>query len=267
MARGADLFVVCKNCGSEVSPYVTECPYCGQRVRKRAPKIERGGAPRPETGRGRRTKAKRAGRLGRLRAGELPGVRIDQRPIVTIALVAGSFLAYLAAVAGAFDPLNAIVFGPLGSEWWRVLTAPFIHLSGGGTIFAGGAYQFATMVAVGVYGMQLERRHGHLVVLMIALLAGAGGMLVAAEIDGGFPIAAGSNGLALGLLCAWAMPALLAWRRGREWEGDLLGTAVIAAVLLLMPLAVDFASAVAGVTGAVVGLVVGFPLARVAARH
>ncbi|MBA2763964.1 MAG: zinc-ribbon domain-containing protein [Thermoleophilaceae bacterium] len=32
-----DLFVVCKNCGSEVSPYVTECPYCGQRVRKRAP--------------------------------------------------------------------------------------------------------------------------------------------------------------------------------------------------------------------------------------
>ena len=38
-----DLFVVCKNCGSEVSPYVTECPYCGQRVRKRAPKLERGG--------------------------------------------------------------------------------------------------------------------------------------------------------------------------------------------------------------------------------
>ena len=39
-----DLFVVCKNCGSEVSPYVTECPYCGQRVRKRAPEAgARGG--------------------------------------------------------------------------------------------------------------------------------------------------------------------------------------------------------------------------------
>ena len=35
-----DLFVVCKNCGSEVSPYVTECPYCGTRLRKRAPKID-----------------------------------------------------------------------------------------------------------------------------------------------------------------------------------------------------------------------------------
>jgi membrane associated rhomboid family serine protease len=186
---------------------------------------------------------------------------------VTIALVLASFLTYLAAAAGAFDPINAIIAGPLDGEWWRVLTAPFVHLgSGGSSVFAGGAYQFATMVAVGVFGSLLERRHGHLVVAVIALLAGAGGMFVASELDGSFPIAAGSNGLALGLLCAWAVPLLLAWRRGREWEGDLVGTAVIAVVLLLMPVAVDFASAVAGVTGAVVGLIVGFPLARVAAR-
>src|SRR6478736_2289004 len=38
-----DLFVICKNCSSEVSPYITECPYCGHRLRKRAPKIERSG--------------------------------------------------------------------------------------------------------------------------------------------------------------------------------------------------------------------------------
>ena len=44
-----DLFVVCKNCSAEVSPYVTECPYCGQRVRKRAPKIGPDGDP--QTGR------------------------------------------------------------------------------------------------------------------------------------------------------------------------------------------------------------------------
>ena len=42
-----DLFVVCRNCGSEVSPYVTECPYCGQRVRKRAPKLDRVGRREP----------------------------------------------------------------------------------------------------------------------------------------------------------------------------------------------------------------------------
>ena len=38
-----ELSVICKNCGSEVSPYVTECPYCGARLRKRAPKLERRG--------------------------------------------------------------------------------------------------------------------------------------------------------------------------------------------------------------------------------
>ena len=44
-----ELSVVCRSCGSEVSPYVTECPYCGTRLRKRAPKLERHGdelAPR-----------------------------------------------------------------------------------------------------------------------------------------------------------------------------------------------------------------------------
>ena len=38
-----ELSVVCKSCRSEVSPYVTECPYCGTRLRKRAPKLERVG--------------------------------------------------------------------------------------------------------------------------------------------------------------------------------------------------------------------------------
>jgi hypothetical protein len=46
-----------------------------------------------------------------------------------------------------------------------------------------------------------------------------------------------------------------------------MGAAVIAAVLLLMPLAVDFANAVAGVSGALIGLLAGFPLAKLAARR
>ena len=36
MAGTPDLFVVCKNCRAEVSPYITECPYCGHRLREHA---------------------------------------------------------------------------------------------------------------------------------------------------------------------------------------------------------------------------------------
>ena len=35
-----ELSVVCRSCGEEVSPYVTECLHCGTRLRKRAPKLE-----------------------------------------------------------------------------------------------------------------------------------------------------------------------------------------------------------------------------------
>src|SRR3954465_14613599 len=107
MAGTPDLFVVCKKCGSEVSPYITECPYCGTRLRKRAPKIDRpDAAPKvPERERrigvrrgaasvGRRpAKAKPSRvakpatpRLGRLRSGEIPGIRGEEhaRPYATM---------------------------------------------------------------------------------------------------------------------------------------------------------------------------------------
>jgi len=50
--------------------------------------------------------------------------------------------------------------------------------------------------------------------------------------------------------------------RGEEYEGDLLGTAVIAAALFLMPLAAPEASAVAGFSGAAAGLLAGLALHR-----
>src|ERR1700737_5300428 len=81
-----DLFVICKSCGSEVSPYITECPYCGNRLRKRAPKLDRDG----------RVAEKRRRRppmpsLSRLRTNEIPGIRPDTRPYATLALLLAGF--------------------------------------------------------------------------------------------------------------------------------------------------------------------------------
>src|SRR5436190_23985425 len=95
MSSGPDLFVVCKSCGSEVSPYITECPYCGTRLRKRAPKIERGGGSK--TSRGGRS---RRSQLPRLRPGEIPGIRADRRPWAVWALVLGAIAVTIALNAG-----------------------------------------------------------------------------------------------------------------------------------------------------------------------
>src|SRR3954467_11536277 len=278
MARGAELFVVCKNCQSEVSPYVTECPYCGHRVRKRAPKIERGGAkaarePRrarggPPRSRSRaRTATARGPRLGRLRPGEIPGLRADglTRPWATIFLVGACFAVYLLGVAGAVNATDLIIIGPIDGDWWRPFTAPFVHIGGGGGVFAGGAYQFATMLGVGVFGWLLEGRPGAGIVVVLFLLGGAGGMALESVVDPS-PLGLGANGFALALLVAWAMPDVMAWRRDEDWEGDLLGAATIGLVLLLMPLAVPGCSAIAGFTGVLAGLLVGLPLARASER-
>src|SRR5260370_41014591 len=81
-----DLFVICKSCGAEVSPYITECPYCGNRLRKRAPKLDREGRV---TERRRRLRRPQVPSLPRLRADEIPGIRPERRPYATIGLVGG----------------------------------------------------------------------------------------------------------------------------------------------------------------------------------
>src|SRR3712207_1837385 len=154
MASSPDLFVVCKNCGAEVSPYITECPYCGTRLRKRAPKIERDGtvsepAPQPKPRGVKRRQA--APRLGRLRTGEIPGVRGDAtaRPYATIALATVSLFGYL--VLQLVNRGDVAVAGPLDGESWRLATSPFLY----GDLW----YQLAAVLAIAVFGWLLECRH------------------------------------------------------------------------------------------------------------
>jgi membrane associated rhomboid family serine protease len=262
-----DLFVVCKNCQAEVSPYITECPYCGTRLRKRAPKIERPDAPPAATKRaprmrvpgrsGTRPKPKAARsrkpespRLARLRAGEIPGISGDEhgKPYATFVLVALSFGLWLSL---AFYVRADFALTALGGDPWRFFTAALLN--------DGTAAQLAAVVGIGLFGWLIERRQGAIAVVLLFLLCGPGALAVAAAIDPGAGVF-GSHGAALGLLCAWAVPALLERRNGSDDDNDMLGVAVIAAVLLLVPF-LSQGSALAGVIGGGFGALAGLALA------
>jgi membrane associated rhomboid family serine protease len=250
MASGPDLFVVCKSCGSEVSPYITECPYCGTRLRKRAPKLDRGGVPKAP-------KTPRRPSLGRLRPGEIPGIRADRRPYGTLALVVAALVVSIGSRAGAWSVLDLALFQGVEHERWRAVTTLFVYQQTG--------YEVVTLAAVLLFGWLLERRHGMWAPVLVFLLGGAGGMLLAIA-GGDATVAMGGNGGALALLAAWAMRDVLGRRRGVEDDSDLLGALAIAAVLIMMPLASAEVSALAGLGGGLIGVVLGLGLARLRER-
>ena len=119
-----ELSVICKNCGSEVSPYVTECPYCGTRLRKRAPKLERrGDALEAKPQRRRRPRLRRAPR----RRPDRDALR-PFRPYAILVVILGSAVLLLLqkATGDAVSSFGGLVV-PLEDEWWRYLTAPFAY--------------------------------------------------------------------------------------------------------------------------------------------
>ncbi|HEV2820089.1 MAG TPA: zinc ribbon domain-containing protein [Solirubrobacteraceae bacterium] len=275
MSSRPDLFVICKSCGSEVSPYVTECPYCGKRLRKRAPKIERGadGPQVKERRRGLRGGTRKpkepkprkesSPRLGKLRAGEIPGVRGDEdaRPYATIALVIAGlvfFVLFQAEILLARDlGLFSIGALQLTQDGWRLVTSLFLYSS----VVA----QFVTLLTVGVFGWLVERRHGFLLVLALFLAGGIAGNLVASAV--GQDLVLGGGGGALALLAAWAVPVVQGRRREQgEDEADLLGTAVLGLALVVLGVVVDNGSAVAVVAGGAVGALAGLLLGALRPR-
>jgi membrane associated rhomboid family serine protease len=267
MSPGADLFIVCKHCGSEVSPYITECPYCGHRLRRRAPKLPREGEPAPS----------RRGVLGRLGArsaadGErearqpapertrrrrrpsLPFTgALAVRPYATIALIGVSCVAWVLLRADYIRLDRPIILGPLHGDWWKLLSTQVSYLDGW--------YAFFTLLVIAIFGWLLEQRHGPAVVLALFLGAGVAGALVALAAYP-LPVIVGGNAGALALLAAWAAPDLRDARAGHYYEGDLLGAGALAALMLAIPFARPEASWLAGVVGGAIGLLIGLGLAR-----
>jgi membrane associated rhomboid family serine protease len=246
-----ELRVICKNCGSEVSPYVTECPYCGARLRKRAPKLERRGdalEPKPRRGGARRLIPPA------LRGGA-------ERPYATLAVILGSACLILVQKATAY---GVVSFGglivPLRDEWWRFLSAPFAYVDLG--------YLFVVAIALAIFGVGLERRLGSLASGLLMIACGSLGMLAAAGIvnaRGGLETMAGGNGLALGVLAAWFAIRRAEASRAIDQDYDRIGVAVVAIVLLVLPIFESTADPYAGIAGGVVGGVAGL-LAAARAR-
>ncbi len=246
-----ELSVICKNCGEEVSPYVTECPYCGTRLRKRAPKLERVG-DEVRLHEDRRTKRRR--KAAERRAERSVSVDFATKPMATIAILAASavLLIVVRAAGLGLNEVGAIV-GPVGDDWWRYLAAPFVYDNVG--------YLFACGLGIAIFLPALERRIGAVPSLLMALACGALGMLAADGLDSalgdGFPLAAGGNGIALGALAAWFVIRNAERRADPTEEYDPIAVGVAAAVLLCLPLVDDFASVWAGLAGAGVGAACG----------
>jgi membrane associated rhomboid family serine protease len=251
-----ELSVVCKSCGSEVSPYVTECPYCGTRLRKRAPKLERRGEalqPR-ESRRDRRRRRAAERRQRRERLGRMS--LTAGRPYVTLAAIlvpAALIIVERGSNLSLFD-LGVVVGPPAANPWWHYLAAPFLYDNIG--------YLFAIGVALALFVPGLERRLGSVATALLLVACGALSMLAAAGLDDAFgdgiTWAAGGNGIALGALGAWFMVRRADARDDPTEEVDTIPLVVAAAVLLLLPVVDDYANWWAGIVGGLVGLAAGF---------
>lgn len=238
-----ELSVVCKNCGSEVSPYVTECPYCGARLRKRAPKLERRG-----DGLEAKLSPRRVRRLAFLSRRRLSRGDIS-RPYATLAVILGSAILLLVQKASG-DPLASFggLIVPYEGAWWRFLSAPFAYIDVG--------YLFVVAVGLAIFATALESRLGSLPTGLLLVACGSLGMLAAngiANAQGEIAVIGGGNGMALGALAAWFAIRRAESHRAIEQEYDLIGVVVAAAVLLALPIFDSTANVFAGLIGGAVG--------------
>lgn len=255
-----ELNVVCKSCGAEVSPYVTECPYCGARLRKRAPDLELGGdgglEPK-QTRREKRREQKARQRATRQARSSTHAASSGGRPWASITLILIPAVAMIVRIAlgNLLEDFGGVLV-PIEGDWWRVITAPFAYLSVG--------YLFAVGLAIALFGPGLERRLGTIPAFLLLVACGALGVLAASAVAGQrdlITVIAGGNGIALGAIGAWFALNRATMKADGEWV-DLGGVMIAALVILLLSVVVPTADIWSALAGGLVGLLAGFIAAR-----
>ena len=257
MASGPELFVVCKKCNSEVSPYITECPYCGTRLRKRAPKLDKGGTPRAAEAPRERPK------LSRLKPGEIPGVRGRPPPLrddlAGRSSRSSSRCCFQAGHRAVRYLDDVVATSPLDGEYWKLVTQLFVYYNSTG-------YEIAALGAIFLFGWLLERRHGAWAPLLVFFLGGVAGsaLVLALDPNGGDArrqLRRRSRCSPRGR-CATSSPAAAA----RRTTPTCSACSRSRSLLVLLPVASVEPHSLAGLGGGVTGIVLGLFLARLPQR-
>jgi membrane associated rhomboid family serine protease/DNA-directed RNA polymerase subunit RPC12/RpoP len=252
-----ELFVICNNCGSEVSPYVTECPYCGHRLRKRAPDLKK--VKKQEEKDEKRAQKKRDKFRAVYEGGGEPRPgsylsNMSQLPVATIVLVVTSVVISLVARVDSWVALNLVFLGDLPGHLWQLLSAPLVQ--------GGFGYGFVCLTGATMFGAGIEARYGPIVLVLSWAVCGAFGVL-AEYLIAPVPFTNGALAVAVGLMTAWLI-VVVTREDLRDYDG--IGLGAVGAVLLALPIVTNEASVWTLVGGLIGGALVGSVLMRVRAR-
>jgi rhomboid protease GluP len=181
--------VTCSNCGRPIcpkdmfdAPVGIRCPICAGKMRE---------GPLGRTG-------------YRVRAGteRLPGARrLGSAQLTSVLIAANVVIFVLMQLHGAPSSKETLLrFGALpgelpSSEWWRLITAMFVHI--------GIAHLFFNMFALFIFGVSVEQRYGKARFLGLYFASGVLGSAWSLAL-GHAVVSAGASGAIFGIMGAWA---------------------------------------------------------------
>ncbi|MFA4928369.1 MAG: rhomboid family intramembrane serine protease [Patulibacter sp.] len=298
MAGAAELFTVCGSCGQQVSTFVTECPYCGNRLRKRAPKLDRKDgdlealfaqlessddgnvvplrSPTPPPVQKKPSRFRRAPKPDAIpKPAKAPkGPRAS-----TAAKRKAPRRSRRPAPAYRGDPrpwatLAIVLISLIGLPVTVAIGQEKVWLAGGidgnplwlfltsSFTYIGTWHALGVLTTLGVFGWLWERRLGRLGSVLVVgtfLVAAVGGLALASAADAS-NAQTGAVGAASALATAWIVTELRARQRGDALDGDLLGAAVLLVVALLVSAVTAAGAPIAGLWGLLVGGLLGLGL-------
>ncbi|MGH2792720.1 MAG: rhomboid family intramembrane serine protease [Actinomycetota bacterium] len=185
--------VTCTNCGRAIcpddmieAPVGYQCPICTGRARE--------GAIGAASYRTRSAVSRRADRL--------PFMRVIRGAGVTQTLIAANVALFVGLVAtGSWNvPGHLLDWGALqvplpASQWWRLITAMFVHI--------GPLHLLFNMYALFLFGPAVENRYGRLRFLALYLASGFLGSAFSIAFTSGAGVRAGASGGVFGILGCW----------------------------------------------------------------